>query len=176
MSDYALAAADHLARARLDGAAAWIDPSTIEYLDGLGVARGWRCAEIGGGTGRPGGWLCLEEPDWIISGLSDPPTPAIERFWSTVAKLVSSRGGDPSVGRKIGAAVHDLGLTDIGGDARAVVARGALGPQLDTLGPVLTAAGLLSAEDLVAAHNEAATPGLTYTPLFVSVWGRRPTR
>ena len=123
---------------------------------------------------RPGGWLCVEEPDWITSGLSSPPTPAIECFWAAVGQLVSSHGGDPYVGRSIGTAIHELGLVDIGGEARAVVAREALGSQLDVLGPVLQAAGLLSSEELIVARNEASTPGVTYTPLFVCTWGRRP--
>jgi SAM-dependent methyltransferase len=123
---------------------------------------------------RPGGWLCVEEPDWIISGLSDPPTPAIAQFWAAVAELTSSRGSDPSVGRKIGAEVHTLGFTDIGRDARAVLSRSALGPQLDALGPILIDAELLTEEDLLKARQEMATPGFTYTPLFVCIWGRRP--
>ena len=27
---------------------------------------------------RPGGWLCVEETDWLTSGLSEPRTPALE--------------------------------------------------------------------------------------------------
>jgi SAM-dependent methyltransferase len=250
MSDYALSEADYRARERLDAVAASMDPSTIRYLEDLGVAPGWRCAEIGGGTGtiadwlanrigphghllatdldtrwlemlgrdnvevlrhdighetlessafdlvharyvlthvprwrealrhmtdalRPDGWLCLEEPDWITSGLSDPPTPAIQGFWAALGELVVARGGDTYVGRRVGTALHELGLADIGGDARAVVARDAFGPQLDEIGPVLIAAGLLSAEELTAAQREAATPGVTYTPLLVCIWGRR---
>ena len=115
----------------------------------------------------------MEEPDWITSGLSNPPTPALERFWAAVAESASFRGGDPSVGRKLGATFYDLALADVGGDARAIVSRAAFGPQLDALGAAVMGAGLLSESELLEARQEAASPGVTYTPLFVCLWGRR---
>src|SRR3954453_14300695 len=59
---------------------------------------------------RPGGWLCVEETDWLTSGVSDPPTPAIERFWAAVGELMRSGGGDPYTGRKLGSAFNDARL------------------------------------------------------------------
>jgi SAM-dependent methyltransferase len=251
MSDYALSSVDSAARARLEALAASMDLGTQGYLDNLGVASGWRCAEIGAGIGsiaawladrvgptgrvlatdldtrwlqelsranievlrhdigtesleggafdlvharfvvahvprwrdaighvfdavRPGGWICLEESDWLLSGVGDPPAPAIERFWAAVGQVMTSRGCDPSVGRKIGATFHALGLTEIGGEARAIVRREILGTQLDMLGPMLCESGLLSSVDVDDARTEAAAPGFAYSPLFVAAWGRRP--
>jgi 2-polyprenyl-3-methyl-5-hydroxy-6-metoxy-1,4-benzoquinol methylase len=34
------------------------DPATIEHLEGVGVAAGWRCLEVGGGGGSIARWLC----------------------------------------------------------------------------------------------------------------------
>jgi SAM-dependent methyltransferase len=34
------------------------DPGTIRHLTEIGVTRGWKCLEIGGGGGSVAGWLC----------------------------------------------------------------------------------------------------------------------
>jgi SAM-dependent methyltransferase len=122
---------------------------------------------------RPGGWLCLEETDWLTSGLSDPPTPALERFWGAVGELMASTGGDPYLGRKLGTAVKEAGIANVGGEAWVRVSRDGLGTQLDLLGPVLTGAGLITEDEVASARVEAAAPGLTYSPTFVAVWGQR---
>jgi SAM-dependent methyltransferase len=122
---------------------------------------------------QPGGWLCLEETDWLTSGLSDPPTPAIERFWGAVGELMTSSGGDPCVGRKLGSALNDARLVGVDGEAWVRVRRGGLDTQLDLLGPVLTNAGFMTAEEVETARAEAATPGSTYSPMFVAAWGKR---
>jgi len=125
---------------------------------------------------RPGGWICLEEPDWLTSGLSHPPTPALERFWNAVGQLMTSTGGDPSVGRKLAAALAEAHLHDIGGEAWVLSRRDGLETQLDLLGEVLSTAGLMTADEIAAARGEAAAPGLTYSPMFVATWGKRPVR
>jgi hypothetical protein len=122
---------------------------------------------------RPGGWLCLEEPDFLVAGLSDPPTPGLERFWAAVAELQAARGGDPSVGRKLGAAVHELGLSDIDGEGRVVVHRDVLAVQVDMLGAVLCGSRLMSPDDLALARKELGAPGFSYSPIFVAVRARR---
>src|SRR3989442_1429103 len=57
MSDYSLSPVDAAVRERLEGVAAAMDPATSRFLDALGVARGWRCAEIGAGIGSVAVWL-----------------------------------------------------------------------------------------------------------------------
>jgi SAM-dependent methyltransferase len=44
-------------RARLDAHAGLWDPFTFGVLDGVGIADGWRCLEIGAGTGSVAQWL-----------------------------------------------------------------------------------------------------------------------
>jgi SAM-dependent methyltransferase len=34
------------------------DPATIEYLEGVGIAEGWHCLEVGGGGGSVTRWMC----------------------------------------------------------------------------------------------------------------------
>lgn len=44
-------------RARLGGLAASFDPVTFRHLTAIGVAPGWRCLEVGAGTGSVAAWL-----------------------------------------------------------------------------------------------------------------------
>lgn len=44
-------------RIRLDAIAKLTDPATVRYLDQIGVGEGWRCAEVGAGTGTIAQWL-----------------------------------------------------------------------------------------------------------------------
>lgn len=57
MTEYAIAAVDWEQKGRLENVAGALDPTTIGMLDGLGVAAGWRCAEIGAGAGTIAAWL-----------------------------------------------------------------------------------------------------------------------
>ncbi len=43
---------------RLDLMSKILDPWTRGYLDAIGVGRGWRCLELGGGNGSIAEWLC----------------------------------------------------------------------------------------------------------------------
>ncbi|MDQ3982144.1 MAG: methyltransferase domain-containing protein [Actinomycetota bacterium] len=45
-------------RARLAALERLNDPATIGHFEGVGVAPGWRCLEIGGGGGSIARWLC----------------------------------------------------------------------------------------------------------------------
>jgi len=45
-------------RERLDGLGVVFDPGTIGHLEHIGVGPGWRCLEVGGGSGTVARWLC----------------------------------------------------------------------------------------------------------------------
>ena len=47
-------------RERLEALAATFDPGTRRHLSAPGLAPGWRCLEVGGGTGTVARWLCDE--------------------------------------------------------------------------------------------------------------------
>ena len=49
---------DKRERERLAAIETMGDPFTTECLDKIGVAKGWRCLEIGGGGGSITEWLC----------------------------------------------------------------------------------------------------------------------
>ena len=57
-TDYLLDNADPRAERRFDALGGICStPSTIEYLAGIGVARGWSCWEVGAGGGSVAEWL-----------------------------------------------------------------------------------------------------------------------
>lgn len=45
-------------RERLEALAAMFDPGTRRHLSAVGLGPGWRCLEVGGGTGTVARWLC----------------------------------------------------------------------------------------------------------------------
>jgi len=56
-SDYMLANKGEEARIRFAALAAIYDPQTIRHLATLGVSCGWRCLEVGAGSGTIAKWL-----------------------------------------------------------------------------------------------------------------------
>jgi SAM-dependent methyltransferase len=46
------------AESRLSALAAIFDPGTIRHIADIGVADGWRCLEVGAGSGSIASWLC----------------------------------------------------------------------------------------------------------------------
>jgi SAM-dependent methyltransferase len=56
-TDYLLDNADPRAERRFDALGQLFDARTIDYLTGIGVARGWSCWEVGAGRGSIAEWL-----------------------------------------------------------------------------------------------------------------------
>ena len=52
--------ATRVERERLAAIEAGLDPFSMECLQKIGVATGWRCAEIGAGGGSIAEWLCRQ--------------------------------------------------------------------------------------------------------------------
>jgi SAM-dependent methyltransferase len=57
MADYVLDNAGRETEQRFASLEACWDPVTIAHFEGIGVAEGWSCLEIGGGGGSLGAWL-----------------------------------------------------------------------------------------------------------------------
>ncbi len=57
MTGYALPNRDDAAEARLRALAELLDPVTFRHLDALGIARSWRCWEVGAGGPSVACWL-----------------------------------------------------------------------------------------------------------------------
>lgn len=58
MSTYSFDNAWSDARQRLRGLEHLLDPGSVQHLEALGVAEGWRCLEVGAGAGSITEWLC----------------------------------------------------------------------------------------------------------------------
>ena len=75
---------------------------------------------------RPGGWLVDEEGDWGMVAPVDPSHPhaaSYDRTWRA-GEWWTSRGYDPSFGRKLPTLFERCGLTNIRHEATAEVVRG----------------------------------------------------
>lgn len=254
---YALDASWHAERDRLNGLTALYDPGTLSVCDRIGVAHGWRCLDLGAGTGalavaladrvgpsgnvvaldidtrfldplaapnleivaldvateplpndmfdlvharlllehlparghvlsnmvratKPGGWVLVEDFDWVTALVIDPPSDVHRRVASAIRSLLSRHGYDPHYGRTLPRSLRAAGLTDVVTRAEAIQvdADPALGvPQWELLAeqfaPHLLSSGLVDQSDLDAFHD-LLHDGHTvcFAPLMVSCWGR----
>src|SRR6266536_2526389 len=58
MSDYIYDPTTEAERQRLGALESVLDPGTIRVFEQIGVSKGWRCLEVGGGGGSVTRWLC----------------------------------------------------------------------------------------------------------------------
>jgi SAM-dependent methyltransferase len=75
---------------------------------------------------RPGGWLVDEDGDWGTVAPVDPSHPYYARYQRAYrgGEWWTSRGYDPTFGRKLPALFERCGLENVGHEATAQVARG----------------------------------------------------
>ncbi|HWE33335.1 MAG TPA: methyltransferase domain-containing protein [Solirubrobacteraceae bacterium] len=89
-SGYALDSAWHAERERLDSLTRLYDPGTIEACHRLGVADGWRCLDVGAGTGTLARTLLtLTAPSGSVTAL-DADTRFLDPFASDRLEVVRS--------------------------------------------------------------------------------------
>jgi SAM-dependent methyltransferase len=258
-SAYALDPSWHAERDRLTSLTALYDEGTLDLAVRLGLGPGWRCADVGAGTGsvarlfaqrvgpsgqvlavdldtrfleplatgvieveqadltltplpsgsfdlvharlllehlpvrarllrelaaavRPGGWLLVEDFDWVTAGLVDPPSAVHEKVSNAVRSVFAAHGYDAQYGRRLPRAMAAAGLREVVTriDARQVDADPGAGvPQWELLvhqlAPAMLAQGLVTPADLAdfrALCHDGDT--VLFAPLMVSVAGRRP--
>lgn len=133
---------------------------------------------------RPGGWILVEDADFLWLGLEEQPLypercmPVYFRVWKAVATFLQLRGFDVNWGRRLAHAMADAGLSDVAGEAVAMIGSpqvtAAMRQTIERFGPDVVRLQHLSAEDLSACLQALEAPGAIFTgsPLF-SVWGRR---
>jgi ubiquinone/menaquinone biosynthesis C-methylase UbiE len=248
-------------RERLSGLTAIFDSGTLRLCEQLGLGPGWRCLDVGAGTGSvtellaervlpggsvlavdldtrfldplaraglevlradvtadplpeaqfdlvharlllehlperdsilqtllatldPGGWLVIEDFDWVTASVVDPPNAAHDRVIDACRSLLVRHGYDPHFGRTLPRRLASIGLEEITTRAESVQVRADAErgvPQwellVDQLAPRLLALELVTEEDLETFH-ELWHDGETvcFAPLMVSAAGRRPAQ
>jgi len=256
---YALDPGWHAERERLGSLTRLYDSTTLRLAEQLGLTAGWRCADVGAGTGStaqllaasvgaqghvlavdtdtrflepladttlsvrrqditaqplepgrfdlvharlllehlplrddvlrtlaaaltPGGWLLIEDLDWVTAIVIDPPAPVHERVATACRTVLEAHGYDPTFGRRLPRALRAAGLTDVGTFATSaqVDADPVHGvPQwellVEQLAPAMLGAALVTKGDL-RDFSDLLHDGATvfFAPLMVSSWGRRP--
>lgn len=132
---------------------------------------------------RPGGWLVAEDIDLTVAPVwttGDAQQAATERVMHGFRRVITGRGGDPAVGRRLPLLLEHAGLRDVevearmeylrAGDAAIDVSRATLG----AVAPALLGAGV-DVRDLDAVLDALGAPRFRgFNPLLVAAWGRKP--
>jgi len=136
---------------------------------------------------RPGGWVLIEDADFLWLGLNEQPIyperamPVYFRVWKAVSEFLQVRGFDVNWGRKLAHRMAEAGFSDVAGEAVALIGNSqvtvAMRQTIARFGPDVVRLQHLSSEDLNACLQALEAPGTIFTgsPLF-SVWGRRRAR
>jgi ubiquinone/menaquinone biosynthesis C-methylase UbiE len=133
---------------------------------------------------RPGGWVALEEVDWI-SWVCDPIHPAWTRLLNINAEIWGKRGMNVHIGRRLPRLLSDAGLTDIQTKIHTPVYR-----HTDTYQYLLLAFSKINRTEMIESgytteaewtelteslHAHLSKPGTFVTwSLFCQAWGRKP--
>jgi ubiquinone/menaquinone biosynthesis C-methylase UbiE len=131
---------------------------------------------------RPGGFVLVEDFDWSTAVAVDPPNELHDKVVAAVRTFFSMHGYDAELGRRLPRLLQAAGLEDVRTHTVSIQVqadreRGV--PQwellVSQLAPGMVAAGLLDETD-VAAFHELWHDGdtVSFAPLMVSAWGRRP--
>ena len=134
---------------------------------------------------RPGGWLFLEEFDWISFGAVDTESPMGQTFNQKMELLLqtlkAARIMNMYFGRHLRPLLDQLGFIAVSNEGNTGISRG--GDPITTFqlmnlqlaGPPLIAAGVLTEEDVELLRRLFSDPSFYYVEsVFFGIWGRRP--
>jgi hypothetical protein len=133
---------------------------------------------------RPGGWLCIEEGDYGMSGSADPTHPEAERFTRTYRGILDAMHAqavmDPYFGRQVPKLLEGLGFVELGHDGATWVSRGQdAGACFSRLGigllrETMIADRVVTAEDCSILERLLEEPEFTFVGFVLfGAWGRR---
>jgi SAM-dependent methyltransferase len=251
------AGADIEAR-RLGYLAKVFDPGSLRVLDRLGISSGWRCLEVGAGSGsiaralatrvapggqvlatdvdvralassasahlevrehdvvrdplpdatfdlvhargvlqhidrrdealanmiqaaRPGGWVVVEDADWVTFDTQPVPEPFLGLHQKMQAAYTETSGFDRHLGGRLVPWLRDAGLNGVDAEGHAFVMHGGeptmewyvLG--IERAAPLLAEAGIVDLATLDAGLAQVRDPDFcVLSPLAVAAWGQRP--
>lgn len=133
---------------------------------------------------KPGGWLLVEEPDFITL-LNSPESEMLRKVLKAGSDLgAAGTGLDNFYGRRLVHALEPLGLESIGSAGRYHMLRtdqpesGAqwLRLSFEWLEEPLVASGMLTREEMRWGLTQLSEPGTEMlTPGTMAAWGRKPS-
>jgi SAM-dependent methyltransferase len=134
---------------------------------------------------RPGGWLLIEDADYVSLVAADPAHPRAARFDQTVGKLstffAASGAFDPFLGRCLPSLITAAGLAEAGSEAIACYRQGGSGEaellrrSLERMNPMILGNGVVGHKELEAVSAATADPSFSFLDaLSVAAWGRAP--
>jgi SAM-dependent methyltransferase len=130
---------------------------------------------------KPGGWVVVEDVDWLVFERQDLPEPFATLSRVTMERSASRLGYDGYWGRRMLPALAAVGLERIESRGKVVTMHGGTHSAewyvlaLERSAPVLVEDGLLTQDLVDAALAQARQPDFAVLgPLTISAWGRRP--
>jgi SAM-dependent methyltransferase len=134
---------------------------------------------------RPGGWLLIEDADYVSLVAADPAHPRAARFNQITRTLSESFAAsgflDPYLGRRLPLLITAAGLADAGSEAIACHRQGGSGEaellrrSLERMKPMTLSNGVAGQEEFGAVARATADPTFSFLDaLSVAAWGRVP--
>jgi 2-polyprenyl-3-methyl-5-hydroxy-6-metoxy-1,4-benzoquinol methylase len=134
---------------------------------------------------RPGGWLFLEEFDWLSFGAIEPTNDASDMFsqkMEVLAKTLQTfRILNLYLGRHLRQLLERAGFSDLSNAGITGISRGGelsahfLLMTLQVAGPPLIGAGVLTEQDMALLQQLLTDPSFYYIDATnFGVWGKRP--
>jgi SAM-dependent methyltransferase len=134
---------------------------------------------------RTGGWLLIEDADYVSLVAADPAHPRAARFDQTVGALsaffAASAVVNPFVGRRLPSLIRAVGLAEPGSEAIVCHRQGGTGEaellrrSLERMHPIILRNGVASQNELDAVSAATADPSFSFLDaLSVAAWGRVP--
>jgi SAM-dependent methyltransferase len=135
------------------------------------------------GSLKPGGWLLIEEPDFVsehLVGTDSHAQALFRKVTGAKAQLDAARGFDPEYGRRVFDALRRRGLGKVAAEGRTPITAGA-SPiarfwtvSLMQVRARFLAAGEVTEADLTAYADLLADPSSVFIwPVMVATWGQR---
>ena len=136
---------------------------------------------------RPGGWLLIEDADYVSLAAADPAHPRAARFDQVTRNLsalfAASGALDPFIGRCLPSLVTAAGLAEVGSEAIACHRRGGSGEaellrrSLERMNPMILSSGVAGQQELSEVYAATADPSFSFLDaLSVAAGGRVPAQ
>jgi SAM-dependent methyltransferase len=130
---------------------------------------------------KPGGWVVVEDADWVTFDAQPVPEPFLGLHQRMQAAYVETSGFDRHLGGRLVPWLRHAGLESVDADGHVFAMHGGqpsmewyvLG--IERAAPLLAEMGIVEADTIGAALAQVRAPDFcVLSPLAVAAWGRRP--